>query len=79
MSESKTYLAYMLGFNRGYDESTATGQLSECPYPDDSPEAVFYYRGYQSGAATYYGEQNELAGFDDEEFQNAFAGAGYDA
>ena len=67
MLNSKTYLAYKVGFDRGYDESTSTGQFEECPYPEDSDEAVFYYRGYQSGAATYYGEQDDLAGASNEE------------
>ena len=52
-NEMKFADAWQIGYERGYDDSTATGQIE--PDPEFSPDIIHYYwEGYQQGADAYY-------------------------
>ena len=72
--------AWQIGYDRGYDDSTATGQIE--PDPEFSPDLMqYYYEGYAAGADDYYADQgDDQADYDDSmdgDFDSGMASAGF--
>jgi len=79
-NEIKFADAWQIGYDRGYDDSTATSQIE--PDPDfNSEELQYYFEGYQAGADDYYKDHgDDLADYDDSmdgDFDSGMASAGY--